>query len=82
MLTRPSFITEPGTFAPKRREMPSSGWMCMTRRLVSRSLDGGVAEKHERRAAELDDDFGCALSEAFAGAQIKGNAGPAPVVDL
>ena len=43
---------------------------------------GGVAEEDEWRAAKLDDDFGGALREALAGAEVEGNAGPAPVVDL
>jgi len=30
----------------------------------------------------LNDDFSGALSEALAGAEIEGHAGPAPVVDL
>src|SRR4029077_10221544 len=42
----------------------------------------GVAEKNEGRAAELDDDFGRALGETLAGAKVKWNTGPAPVVDL
>ena len=44
-------------------------------------LHRGVAKKNERRAAELDDDLGHALREAFAGAKVEGHAGPAPVVD-
>src|SRR5882757_9065399 len=71
MLTRPSFITEPGTFAPKLSEMPSSGWMWMTRRFVSRFF-----------TVVLNDDLGGALREPLPGAEIEGNAGPAPVVDL
>src|ERR1700719_1890474 len=43
-------------------------------------FDGGVAEKDEGSAAELDNDFSGAFGEAFAGAEIKGNAGPTPVV--
>ena len=43
---------------------------------------GGIAKEHEGGATKLDDDFRGAAGEAFAGAQVKGNAGPAPVVDL
>ena len=43
--------------------------------------DRSVAKEHEGRAPELNHDFGLSLSEALAGAQIKRNAGPAPIVD-
>jgi len=39
------------------------------RSLVSMFFDGGVAEKDEGSAAELNDDFGGAFGEAFAGAR-------------
>ena len=45
-------------------------------------LNGGVAEKDERSAAKLDNDFRSALREAFAGTEIERNASPAPIVDL
>ena len=45
-------------------------------------FDGGVAEEDKGSAAELNHDFGGALGEALAGAEIERNAGPAPVVDL
>ena len=38
-------------------------------------------EQHVRRGAELDPHFARALRQAFAGAQIKRHAGPAPVVN-
>ncbi len=44
-------------------------------------FDGGVTEQHQRRAAELDDDFGGARGHALAGAQIKRDVRPAPIVD-
>src|SRR5437879_11006535 len=43
---------------------------------------GGVAEEYEWRATELNDDFCGALPQPLAGAEIKRDAGPAPVVDL
>ena len=42
----------------------------------------GIAKQDEGRAAELNHDFGFALRQALAGAQIKGNTGPAPIIDL
>src|SRR5205814_7069449 len=39
------------------------------------------AKNDVRSALELDDDFGGALGEAFAGAQIKRDVRPTPVVD-
>src|SRR5207249_10953315 len=39
------------------------------------------AEDDVRSAAELDHDLRAALGETLAGANIKGDAGPAPVVD-
>jgi hypothetical protein len=50
-------------------------------------LDGAAVaecaaiEDHQRRLLELDADLGSAL-EALAGADVEGNAGPAPVVDF
>src|SRR5208282_1831576 len=44
-------------------------------------LDGTVAEHDVRSAAELNHDFCAARGETFAGAQVKGHAGPAPIVD-
>ena len=41
-----------------------------------------VLEEEQRRLLELDGDLGDALGEALAGADVEGNAGPAPVVDL
>src|SRR5208283_659752 len=45
-------------------------------------LDGGVAKEDERCPAELDDNFGGTLGKSLAGAEVEGNASPAPVVDL
>ncbi len=42
----------------------------------------GIAEQDKRGAAELDDDFRGAGGQALSRAQIKGNSGPAPIVDL
>src|SRR3984893_9589780 len=44
--------------------------------------DRGVAEKDERRAAKLNPAFGVALRKALAGAQVKRNTGPTPIVNL
>src|ERR1700676_1237383 len=44
-------------------------------------FDRGVTEKNKGSAAKLHDDFGGALREALAGAEVEGNARPAPVVD-
>jgi len=44
-------------------------------------LDGRVAEQHKRRPPELYHDVSIAHRHPFTGAQIKGNVGPAPVVD-
>ena len=40
-----------------------------------------MAKQHKWRPAKLDDDFRDALRHALAGAQIKRNARPTPVVD-
>src|SRR6195952_5125331 len=45
-------------------------------------LDGCASEHPERRFLELDRDFGALDAERLAGAQVEGNAGPTPVVDL
>src|SRR2546426_3379159 len=41
-------------------------------------LNFALAKNDVRRAPELDHDFGGALGQAFAGAQIERNTGPAP----
>ena len=74
----------PGTLAPKRRAMPSSGWMRMVMKLGltpwRRCL--GVLEEEQRRLLELDGDLGDALGEALAGADVERDARPAPVLDF
>ena len=42
----------------------------------------GSGKDRMRDAPELDDDLGCALRQPLAGAQIKGHALPAPIVDM
>ena len=53
-------------------------------RSASRFGSGGVrfAEEHQRRQLELDRDLRRAAGQALAGAQVEGNVGPAPVLDL
>ncbi len=50
--------------------------------MPSPPLPCGVFEEEQRRLLELDGDLGDALGEALAGADVEGNAGPAPVLDL
>ena len=71
----------PGTFAPKRSRMPSSGWI----RIASRFGSGSVAAVLEQAVGdrpELDRDLGRALRQPLAGPEVERDAGPAPVVDL
>ncbi len=49
--------------------------------VLRQRLRGGAAEHGERRLLELDRHFGALDPERLAGAQVKGNAGPAPVID-
>src|SRR5713226_1830943 len=44
-------------------------------------LDAGLAEEHQWRAIELDDDLRISPGPPLPRAQIEGNAGPAPVID-
>ena len=71
----------PGTLAPKRSRMPSSGWMRMARMFGSIWADAGAAEERQRRALELDRDLRHAAWERLAGAQVERHARPAPGVD-
>ncbi len=55
----------------------------MENQLVRRQLvDFGVAEENKRRAAKLNDDVSVSRGKMLAGAHIKGNAGPSPVIDI
>src|SRR5579862_782993 len=47
-----------------------------------RIVNGAAAEQSEWSAAEADGDFRDAMAEAFAGAEIKGDIAPAPVVNF
>ena len=48
----------------------------------ARIFDGSFAEQHERRAAESNGNFRDTPAEPLAGAQIKRNISPAPVIDF
>ncbi len=41
----------------------------------------GPAEQHKRRTLELDRNFGGALGQGFAGAQVEWHIRPAPIID-
>jgi len=47
----------------------------------SQDVDRRVAEQRKRRLLELNGDLGRPPSQSLAGAQIKGDAGPTPIVD-
>ena len=65
--------------------MPSSGWMRMVMTLgwiSPQSLQRAAIEDHRWRLLELDGDLGERAWQALAGADVEGNACPAPVVDF
>ena len=72
----------PGTLAPKRSEMPSSGWMRTISRFGIESLTPHLAEQHHGRALELDRDLRHPLRQPLARAEVERHVGPPPVVDL
>src|SRR5256885_16524022 len=80
MLTRPSFITEPGTFAPRRGDA-FFGLNVNDEAIGARIFYWRAAKKLEGRFAKLDGDFRDAFGEALSRSEVEGNIGPAPVVD-
>ena len=81
MFTDRTSSPRPGTFAPKRSMIPSSGWIRIASRFGSGSTRR-LPEQPVRDLLELDRDLGRALRQPLARPEVERDARPAPVVDL
>src|SRR5690606_32461106 len=57
-------------------------WLQADHELVCRNIARALLEDRMRDRLELDDDFRHTLGKSLSGPQVKGHAGPTPVLDL
>ena len=81
-MTGASCIRVPGSLASNRTEIPSSGCTLTISRFGAIGVGLTRLENVQRRPPELNRDFGRALGQPLAGAQVEGHARPAPAVEL
>ena len=82
MFTERISMRVPGIFAPSCSETPSLGCSVSTSWLGLHAERAVLAEGEMGNRLQRDRDLGDLACQALAGAQVEGDAGPAPVVDF